>query len=129
MNSEKFSFKLPTKIVYGQNSLKDINNYINNRKTLIITSKGFVDRGIVDKIYSYSNSIVDVISTVKSHPEFKDIRVLYELAYKKNFELIVAIGGGSVIDAAKFISVSDKSKDYKFVENLAKGDFKKKNIV
>ena len=126
MNSEKFSFKLPTKIVYGQNSLKDINNYINNRKTLIITSKGFVDRGIVDKIYSYSNSIVDVISTVKSHPEFKDIRVLYELAYKKNFELIVAIGGGSVIDAAKFISVSDKSKDYKFVENLAKGDFKKK---
>ena len=48
-------------------------------------------------------------------------------AYQKKFELMVAIGGGSVMDAAKFISVSNKSQGYEFVENLAKGKIPKKD--
>lgn len=127
MNFDKFSFDLPTKIVYGQNSLKDIDNYINNRKTLLITSQGFVERGLVDTVTSYTNCVVEVISNVKSHPEFIDIEKIYKQAYQKKFELIVAIGGGSVMDAAKFISVSNKSQSYEFVENLTKGKIPKKD--
>ena len=127
MNFEKFSFNLPTKIVYGQNSLKEIDNYINKRKTLIVTSQGFVQRGLVNEVISYSNCIINVISNVKSHPEFKDIEEIYKLAHQKKFELIVAIGGGSVMDAAKFISVYDKNHDYKFVESLTKGKIPKKD--
>jgi len=117
---------MPTKIIYGQNSLKDIDTYIKCRKTLLITSQGFVERGLVEKIVKYTNNIVKVISNIKSHPEFLDVREIYDEAHQTDFELIVAIGGGSVLDVSKFVSIFNESKDYMFVEGLAKGKIEKK---
>ena len=105
MSLDNFSYYMPTKIIYGRNSLKDIDIYVNHRKALLVTSQGFVKRGLVDEIVAYTNNIVGVISSIKSHPEFIDIEEIYRQAYQNQFELIIAIGGGSVIDAAKFISV------------------------
>ena len=118
---------MPTKVVYGQNSLKVIDVYINKRKTLLITSQGFVERGLIDKVVAYTDNIVEVISNVKSHPEFVDIEEIYNQAHKNKFELIIAIGGGSVMDVAKFISVHNISKDYQFVEDLTKEKILKKD--
>jgi len=120
MNLDSFSYHMPTKVVYGCNSLKDIDTYINHRKALLVTSQGFVKRGLVDKIVAYTSNIARVISSVKSHPEFVDIKEIYRQAHRNQFELIIAIGGGSVMDVAKFISVYNANKDYQFVEDLAK---------
>lgn len=117
---------MPTKIVYGKNSLKDIDNYINHRRALLITSQGFVERGLINKVTTYTNSIVEVIANVKSHPEFVDIKKIYNQVHQKQFELIVAIGGGSVIDTAKFVAVHN-NKGYQFVENLTKGGIESKD--
>jgi phosphonate metabolism-associated iron-containing alcohol dehydrogenase len=118
---------MPTKIIYGRNSLKDIDIYINHRKVLLVTSQGFVKRGLVDEIVTYTNNIVGVISSIKSHPEFVDIEEIYSQAYQNQFELIIAIGGGSVMDVAKFISVHNTNKDYQFVEDLTKEKILKKD--
>jgi len=118
---------MPTKIIYGRNSLKDIDIYINHRKALLVTSQGFVKRGLVDEIVTYTNNIVGVISSIKSHPEFVDIEEIYSQAYQNQFELIIAIGGGSVMDVAKFISVHNTNKDYQFVEDLTKEKILKKD--
>jgi len=118
---------MPTKVVYGQNSLRDIDVYINKRKTLLITSQGFVKRGLIDKVVSYTDNIVEVISSVKSHPKFIDVKKIYNQAHQNQFELIVAIGGGSVIDVAKFIAVHNANKEYQFVENLTKGKIEQKD--
>ena len=118
---------MPTKVVYGQNSLKDIDVYINKRKTLLITSQGFVKRGLIDEVATYTDNIVEVISNVKSHPEFIDIEKIYNQAYKNKFELIIAIGGGSVMDTAKFVAVYNANKDYHFVKGLTKGDTEEKD--
>ena len=118
---------MPTKIIYGRNSLKDIDIYINHRKALLVTSQGFVKRGLVDEIVTYTNNIVGVISSIKSHPEFVDIEEIYSQAYQNQFELIIAIGGGSVMDVAKFISVHNINKDYQFVEDLTKEKILKKD--
>jgi len=120
MNLDSFSYYMPTKIIYGRNSLKDIDVYVNHRKALLVTSQGFVKRGLVDEIVTYTNNIVGVISSIKSHPEFVDIEEIYRQAYQNQFELIIAIGGGSVMDVAKFISVHNTNKDYQFVEDLTK---------
>ena len=126
MNSN-FSYHMPTKIIYGNNELDNIDKYINGRKTLLITSSGFVKRGLVDKIKSLTNNIVEVISEVKSHPEFKDLEVTYNKIQEIDFELILAIGGGSVLDASKFFSVYNKTKEYQFVQDLIKGKIEKKD--
>ena len=127
MSLDSFSYYMPTKIIYGRNSLKDIDVYINHRKSLLVTSQGFVKRGLVDKIVTYTNNIVGVISSVKSHPEFVDIEEIYRQAYQNQFELIIAIGGGSVMDVAKFISVHNTNKDYQFIEDLTKEKIPKKD--
>ena len=122
-----FSYYMPTKIVYRRDSLNDIDSYINGRKTLLVTSDGFVKRGLVDKVKSLTDNIVDVVTDVKSHPEFKDLTLIYDRIYKLDFELILAIGGGSVLDASKFFSVYNNTKESQFVEDIIKGKIEKKN--
>jgi len=126
MNNE-FSYYMPTKIVYGTNELGNLDKYINGRKTLLITSAGFVKRGLVERIKSLTPHIVDVMSEVKSHPEFKDLKTTYEKIAKIDFELILAIGGGSVLDASKFFSVQNDNKEAQFVEDMIKGKLPKED--
>ncbi len=73
--NNNFSYHMPTKIIYGNNELDNIDKYINGRKTLLITSEGFVKRGLVNKVKLLTPYIIDVISEVKSHPEFKDLEI------------------------------------------------------
>jgi phosphonate metabolism-associated iron-containing alcohol dehydrogenase len=124
---QDFSYHMPTKIVYGNNELDNIDKYIKGRKTLLITSSGFIKRGLVDKIKSLTNNIVEVIPEVKSHPEFKDLETTYNKIQRIDFELILAIGGGSVLDASKFFSVHNETKEYQFVQDLIKGKLPKKD--
>jgi phosphonate metabolism-associated iron-containing alcohol dehydrogenase len=127
MSFDSFSYNMPTKIVFGRNSCKNINDFIKGRRTLLVTSQGFVARGLVNTISSYTNNIVEVVSNVNSHPEFKDLEVTYNQIKEINFELILAIGGGSVLDASKFFSVQNDKKEYQFIEDITKGKAPKKN--
>jgi phosphonate metabolism-associated iron-containing alcohol dehydrogenase len=115
---------MPTRIVFGERFLDVLNTFINNRRVALITSRGFVSRGVVNDILAVCPGIVTVVSDIKSHPEFKDLRVSYNELHKSSFDLIVAVGGGSVLDAAKFLSVHNDDKDYTFVEAIGKGKLK-----
>ena len=123
---DNFTYYMPTRIVYGENSFSDIGKYINGRRTLLVTSQGFVKRGLIDKVKSLTNNIVEVVSEVKSHPEFKDLEITYNKIKEIDFDLILAIGGGSVLDASKFFSVQNEKKEYQFVEDIIKGKIAKK---
>jgi len=93
MSLNSFSYYMPTKIVYGRNSLKSIDIYVDHRKALLVTSQGFVNRGLIDKVVSYTRNIVGIVSSVKPHPQFADIKDIYTQAHQNQFELIIAIGG------------------------------------
>lgn len=121
------TYQMPTKIVFKDNEIRNIDKYINGRKTVLVTSKGFEQRGLVDELKTYTNKILKVITSVKSHPEFKDLELIYDEIYKEDFELILAIGGGSVLDASKFFSVYNETKKSSFVSNIIKGKLPKNN--
>lgn len=125
--NQNFSYYMPTRIVFGENELENISKYIDGRKTLLITSTGFVKRGLVEKFQKLDKNIIDVFTDVKSHPEFKDLELAYEVIHKNKFELILAIGGGSVLDASKYFSVYNDSKEASFVTNIIKGKVEKKD--
>lgn len=125
--NQNFSYYMPTKIVFGINELDNISKYIDGKKTLLITSNGFVKRGLVERLKTLTNNIIYVFTDVKSHPEFKDLELAYEAIHKNEFELILAIGGGSVLDASKYFSVYNQKKESKFVTNLIKVNIEKKD--
>jgi len=124
--NQNFSYHMPTKIIFGRDELENISKYIDGRKTLIISSQGFLKRGLIDKIKTHCNSIVDVFTDVKSHPEFKDLEIAYNQIHQNEFELILAIGGGSVLDASKYFSVYHKEKNSRFVTDMIKGTIETK---
>lgn len=122
-----FSYYMPTKIVFGLGELENIDRYLDGNKTLLVASQGLVRRGLVDRLNALTDQIVYVFSDVKSHPEFADLEISYNQIYRYDFDQILAIGGGSVLDAAKFFSVSNSSKDASFVTNIIKGKVEKSN--
>jgi len=122
MNFDSFSYNMPTKIVFGRDSSKNIDNFIKGRRTLLVTSKGFVARGLIDSILSNTDHIIKVVSNVKPQPELVDLEVIYNEIKEIDFELILAIGGGSVLDASKFLIVQNDKKKYHFVEDITKGE-------
>jgi len=74
-------------------------------RVLLVTSSG----RIRTDFYKKNLSKYPVV-TVEAEPKIEFIDSLYEGLIKKDFDLVIAFGGGSVIDAAKILSVSLSSK-------------------
>ena len=119
-------FYNPVKTVDGVGIINNINDYVGARKVLLVTSEGFVKRGLVDKLKNLlGDKLVYVHSKVASHPEVKHLKEIYNTVLDVDFEVIVAVGGGSVLDTAKALAVYADNQDFSYVEGLIKGSVEK----
>lgn len=84
-------------------------------RILLITSSGRIKTDFYKKHLSQYSAI-----TVEAEPKIEFLDVLYEKLIKKNIDSVVAYGGGSVIDAAKILSVSllNKKKPSSLLKNF-----------
>jgi len=113
-----FSYYMPTKIVYKIGAINNLEEHISGRKVLLVTSQGHIKRGLLEKLKNIE--IVEIVDDIKTHPEFKDLEKIYEKILHIPYDSILAIGGGSVIDSAKYLSVCNAKKDKDFVTKLIK---------
>lgn len=107
-----FCYSNPTKIYFGDNSLNYLNDELKNygKVVMLIYGKGSIKKnGIYDKVIEILNknnkTIVEDAGVMPNPTKDK----LYEgakIAKENNVDLILAVGGGSVIDYAKAVSVS-----------------------
>lgn len=112
-----FMFYNPTKIYFGENSIinleKELANYGNN--ILLAYGGGSIKKnGIYDKVVEILNkcnkNIVE-FNNIMPNPTYKKLLEGKKLIEDNNINLILAVGGGSVIDLAKAISVSAYQDD------------------
>jgi len=76
-------------------------------KALIVTDRGLVDCGIAGRIVSElakSGVAADVFPEVQPNPTMKEVRNGVALWKKGGFDLLIGLGGGSSMDAAKVIA-------------------------
>lgn len=85
--------------------IENLSNIINvNDEILVIASRGARTRGLIEKIESISRvHIAKIVDNIPSLPDKEYLSNLLEEVRKVKFSRILAIGGGSVIDSAKFI--------------------------
>lgn len=107
-----FTYYNPTKIHFGKKSLENLKSELANYgdTILLMYGKGSVKRsGLYDeviKILNECNKKVVELSGIKSNPSYSQLLEGARLVRENNVDLILAVGGGSVIDCAKGISVS-----------------------
>ncbi|MGN0690477.1 MAG: iron-containing alcohol dehydrogenase, partial [Oscillospiraceae bacterium] len=107
-----FSYCNPTKLYFGDNSLKylgdELKKYGQN-VVLIYGGGSIIKNGIYDEVIAVLNEAgktVSEISGVMPNPTLEKLYEGIEIARKANADLILAVGGGSVCDYAKAVAVS-----------------------
>jgi alcohol dehydrogenase len=106
-----FSFQLPTRVEFGQGVSKRIGpiaKEMGSKRVLIVTDGGIKESGILDTIRQVVEAEglqVLVFSEVEANPTDVTTERGAVLAKEWKSDLIVGLGGGSSMDAAKGISV------------------------
>ena len=109
----------------GKNSLKNIKKIISNldaKKILLVTGKGsYKKSGSEEKLIQYlGDAVIKRFFDFEPNPNIKDVLVGINIISSFKPDLIIAVGGGSVIDIAKLINifavhVAKEKEIYEFV--------------
>ncbi len=113
------TFTFPRKIAYNVNSLEEllnISSIFNLKNFLIITDK------IIEKTDAFKNMKegliknninVKVYSDISPEPNIETVDKIIDLLGTDDIDLIIAVGGGSVIDVSKVLRVKILRRDIK----------------
>lgn len=103
-----FSLSLKTKIHFGDGAVKNLGAELRPyNKILLVTGSGSVKKyGIYDAVTAQlkDKQIFD-LSGIKPNPTLDSVYQGIEICKQNDIDFILALGGGSVIDAAKAIAV------------------------
>ena len=98
---QEFSFS--TRIFFGEGALERLNKVVNKR-VLIVTDPFMAKTGVADRVASYlTDCEVTVFSDVVPDPPIEVVAAGVKCLQECRAEVMVAVGGGSSIDAAKAI--------------------------
>jgi phosphonate metabolism-associated iron-containing alcohol dehydrogenase len=97
-------------IMGGFNGLKEI--AVNPKNILLVTSKSFVKRGLVEEVAAvFPGSNIRVAGDISSNPEVQELNLQLRKWRSVPIEVVIGVGGGSVMDSAKFLAVGLKSQE------------------
>ncbi len=103
------NFKQPFRphTIYGANTINQLSDYIYGTKVLFLYGSGSIKHSGLYKVVIDQLKDVDYIEVggVKSNPKLSLIRSVIKQCKDSNVDQIIAVGGGSVIDAAKAIAI------------------------
>lgn len=107
---EDFDLYNPTRIIFGEGTVKRLGPIVRvyGEKALLVYGQGSVKRtGLYNKVMdSLKRAGLEVVEHpgVRANPVLSHARAGVDLAKRAQVEVIVAVGGGSVIDEAKAIA-------------------------
>ena len=103
----KFDLHNTTRIIFGTGEIARLAEATRGfRRVLVLYGGGSIKRnGVYDQVMAAlrGKSVVE-FGGVEPNPEYETIMKAAQLARKAKVDLILGVGGGSVIDAAKFLA-------------------------
>lgn len=107
----EFSFVNPTKIIFGQGQIANIQHEIpQSAKVLVIYGGGSIKQnGIYQQVTdALSEHQVFEFSGIEPNPSYETAMRAVAQIKEHNIDYLLAVGGGSVIDGTKFIAAAAK---------------------
>ena len=104
-----FTFKNQTEILFGKGQIKEAKSRLpQDARVLLLYGGGSIKRnGVYDDVLTLLNGIqFEEFSGVEPNPTLETLMQAVELVRSKQLNFILAVGGGSVIDGAKFIAAA-----------------------
>ena len=111
MSLERYSIKMPKAVYSGVDALDNITDLIiakKANKVAAFTDKGLRKLGLFDLVeerIQKANVAYDIFDDLPAEPTYMQVQSVIDDFKKNAYDLIVACGGGSVMDAAKLASV------------------------
>jgi len=111
---DNFKYHVPTAVYFGKGQVKALPQEIRGRfkKILIVTGAGSAKRnGIFNKVVAETKKAgVEYLelSGIKPNPRLKSVHDGVDICKKEGIDLVLGVGGGSVIDCSKAIAVGAK---------------------
>ena len=106
-----YQIKIPSCVYSGIGSVEDVKTILKqeaSKKALVFTDKGVAGAGLLDKLLAVLDEAgveYKIFAELKPEPAYTDVESVVEQMNRENGDIILAIGGGSVMDAAKLCSL------------------------
>lgn len=122
-----FVFHNPTQLIFGKGKLSALSGEVAKygRNVLLVYGGGSIKRsGLYDQVIALlkeANAVVTELAGVEPNPRLSTVHKGVALCREHNIDLILAVGGGSVLDCSKAIAVGAKYDGdmWDFVERKA----------
>lgn len=119
-----FEYKNPVKIVFGKGTIPQVANEVpKGAKILMTYGGGSIKRtGVYDQV---KNALKDwqliEFGGIEPNPHYETCMKAVEVVKNENIDFLLSVGGGSVLDATKFIAAAARYEGDDPWDILAKG--------
>lgn len=111
-------FKVPQKVYFKYGALPiALQDLTGKKKAFIVTDRALFELGYAEKVTNILDEInidYEIFNEVEPDPTISTINKGLDIINRFNPDVIIALGGGSPIDAAKIIWLMYEHKDVKF---------------
>ena len=107
-----FMFRIPSRIIFGENTAERLPEFAKEyrpQRTLAITDTVLRRIGLADKVLDSLKSIgqeLVIFEDVEPEPSIQNAEKVAAAARRVKYDLVIGLGGGSVLDMAKVASVA-----------------------
>ncbi|SCY78394.1 iron-containing alcohol dehydrogenase [Desulfoluna spongiiphila] len=104
-----FDFYNPTRIVFGKDRLVELDTLVpKGAKVLVLYGGGSVERfGTLEKVTSaLKEREVVTFGGIEPNPKYTTLMKAVEVVKAEKIDFLLAVGGGSVMDGTKFVSLA-----------------------
>ncbi|MGQ3378150.1 iron-containing alcohol dehydrogenase [Priestia endophytica] len=104
-------FRTAQTLITGRDSISKIGEEakkLGSKKAMIITDKVIQQTGLLSRVISPLEEIdlaVDIMDEVMPEPPFENLEQMMIQLEGKEYDLLIGVGGGSVLDATKVLSI------------------------
>ncbi len=108
---KNFEFYNPTRIIFGKGKIASLSKQIPRKKRVLMLYGGgsIKQNGVYEQVIeALTKHEVFEFGGIESNPDYATLMEAVQLVRKEEIDFLLAVGGGSVIDGAKFISVASR---------------------